>query len=44
MPVRPLPPGRYRLRLEAVSQREDLAPEVLLQTPAVRDSVEIRLP
>lgn len=44
MPVRPLSRGRYVLRFEAVSQRDDIAPEVLLQTPAVRDSIEVRVP
>lgn len=44
MPVGVLPAGRYRLRLELSSQREDLAPEALLQIPAVRDSVDVRVP
>jgi hypothetical protein len=44
----PLPvalhPGRYRLKVDVAAQREDLAPELVLATPAVRDSVEVRLP
>jgi hypothetical protein len=39
-----LPPGPYRLRVEITSEREDLAPETLLQTRPVRDSLELRLP
>ena len=44
MPVRFLPPGMYRLRVELASQREDLAPEVLLKVPPVRDSLAVRVP
>jgi len=44
IPVNPLPRGRYRLRVAVASQREDLAPEVLLQAPTVRDSIEVRVP
>ena len=36
--------GRYRLRVEIAAEREDLAPEVLLPSPPVRDSLEVRLP
>ena len=39
-----LAPGRYRLRVEITTEREDLAPEVLLPARPVRDSLEIRLP
>jgi P pilus assembly chaperone PapD len=39
-----LPPGRYWLMLELTTEREDLAPEVMLRSPAVRDSVEVRIP
>lgn len=39
-----LPSGRYRLRYELVTDREDLDPAVVLQAPAVRDSLEVRLP
>ncbi len=38
------PPGRYWLRFETSSNREDLAPEVVLQSPPVRDSIEVRVP
>ena len=44
MPVGFLPPGRYRLRVELASRRDDLAPEVLLQVRPVRDSIEVRVP
>ena len=40
----PLAPGRYRLKVDVAAQREDLAPELVLATPAVRDSVEVHLP
>jgi hypothetical protein len=36
--------GRYRLRLELSTEREDLPPETLLQSAPVRDSAEVRLP
>jgi hypothetical protein len=39
-----LPPGSYRLRLEFSSERPDIAPDVLLRSPVVRDSVEVTLP
>jgi hypothetical protein len=39
-----LPRGRYWLKLELTTEREDLAPEVMLRSPAVRDSVEVRVP
>jgi hypothetical protein len=39
-----LPPGRYRLRVEVAAEREDLAPEVMLPSRPVRDSLEVRLP
>ena len=44
VPVGILPPGTYRLRVELASQRDDLAPEVLLKVPPVRDSIEVRVP
>jgi P pilus assembly chaperone PapD len=44
LPVTGLPAGRYRLRLDVAAQREDLAPELVLATPAIRDSLEVRLP
>jgi hypothetical protein len=42
--VGPLPAGRYRLRLELDTRRDDLTPDVVLPAPAVRDSVELRVP
>lgn len=39
-----LPPGRYRLRFELATERDDLTAPSLLQSPLVRDSVEVRLP
>jgi hypothetical protein len=39
-----LPPGHYRLRVEVAAEREDLAPEVMLPSRPVRDSLEVRLP
>jgi hypothetical protein len=39
-----LAPGRYWLRYELVTDREDLDAAVVLPAPAVRDSVEVRLP
>jgi hypothetical protein len=35
--------GNYRVRLEFNSERPDIAPELLLRAPAVRDSVEVTL-
>jgi P pilus assembly chaperone PapD len=39
-----LAPGRYRLRVEVTTEREDLAPETLLAARTVRDSLELQLP
>jgi hypothetical protein len=39
-----LSPGRYRLRVEVSTEREDLAPETLLTARPVRDSLELHLP
>jgi P pilus assembly chaperone PapD len=36
--------GRYRLRVEVAAEREDLAPETVLPSRPVRDSLEVRLP
>ena len=36
-----LPPGRYELRVEAASERSDIAPEILNQTTPARDSLEV---
>lgn len=40
----PLPRGRYWLRYELVTEREDLDPSVILKAPAVRDSVQLVVP
>jgi hypothetical protein len=39
-----LPPGRYRLRFEVVTEREDLDPAVVLRAPPVRDSLDLHVP
>ena len=39
-----LPSGRYRLHVEVATERADLAPESLLLSRPVRDSLEVRLP
>ncbi|PYP53470.1 MAG: hypothetical protein DMD45_01300 [Gemmatimonadetes bacterium] len=44
LPIGALAPGRYRLRLDLSTGREDLAPELVLPSPPVRDSVEVRVP
>lgn len=36
--------GRYWLRYEVVTEREDLDPTVVLKAPAVRDSVQLIIP
>ena len=36
--------GRYWLRYEVVTEREDLDPTVVLKAPAVRDSVQLVIP
>jgi hypothetical protein len=38
-----LAPGRYWLKLELTTEREDLASDVVLPSAAVRDSVELRI-
>ncbi|HEX9165394.1 MAG TPA: hypothetical protein VF862_05760 [Gemmatimonadales bacterium] len=43
LPVGGLPPGEYRLRIEAVTDRNDLPPDQLLKAPTVRDSIAVRL-
>jgi hypothetical protein len=43
-PIAGLPGGPYRVRLLLTSERNDIAPELLLRAPAVRDSVSLRLP
>jgi len=37
-------PGRYLLRVEVATEREDLAQETILTARPVRDSLEVRLP
>jgi hypothetical protein len=44
LPIGALAPGRYRVRFELSTGREDLAPELVLPSPPVRDSVEVRVP
>jgi P pilus assembly chaperone PapD len=44
LPGGALEPGRYRLRVEVAAEREDLAPQMLLPSRPVRDSMEVRLP
>jgi P pilus assembly chaperone PapD len=39
-----LPRGRYWLRYEVLTEREDLDPKVVLAAPAVRDSVQLVVP
>ena len=39
-----LPRGRYWLRYEVVTEREDLDPAVVLPSPSVRDSVQLVVP
>lgn len=43
LPLAGLPAGRYRLRLQLTTERPDVAPELLLRTPAVSDSLEVVL-
>ena len=44
LPVAALPAGQYRLRLEFATERDDIAPEVLLRAPVVRDTLAVSLP
>ena len=44
MSVGALAAGRYWLKLRLTTEREDLGPEVLLQSPAARDSIQVRIP
>lgn len=44
LPLKGVPAGRYRLRLEFATERPDIAPELLLRAPVLRDSVEVTLP
>jgi P pilus assembly chaperone PapD len=44
VPTVGLVPGRYRLRFELSTDRTDIAPESVIRSPAVRDSIEVVLP
>lgn len=44
MPLASRTSGRYRLRLELATERSDIAPELLLRTPVIRDSIDVNLP
>jgi hypothetical protein len=44
MPLAHHRPGRYRLRLELATEREDLEPDILLQARPIRDSIEVVIP
>ena len=44
MPLAHHRPGRYQLRLELATEREDLEPDILLQTRPIRDSVAVQIP
>jgi P pilus assembly chaperone PapD len=44
MPINALAPGRYWLRVEVVSERQDIPPEAIDQTAPLRDSIEVSLP
>ena len=43
-PLDSVPPGRYRLRIEITSGRQDLAPDDIVPFKAVRDSMTVQLP
>jgi hypothetical protein len=42
--IGPAPADRYELRIDVATRREDLQPELLLQSPVVRDSVAVTVP
>lgn len=44
MPLNRPTSGRYHLRLELATEREDLEPDILLQARPIRDSIEVRIP
>lgn len=44
LPAGGLRPGKYRLKVDVAALREDLAPELVLATPATSDSLELHLP
>jgi P pilus assembly chaperone PapD len=42
--IGPAPADRYELRVDITTQRDDLRPDLLLQSPTVRDSVAVDAP
>ena len=44
LPPSGLPPGPYRIQVEAAAEREDIAPDLLLRSPPERSSLAFRLP
>jgi hypothetical protein len=44
LPIRGLPAGTYRLRIELASERPDIDPKILLHAVPVRDSLTLALP
>ena len=44
LPLDSIPPGRYRLHVELKSERRDLPRSTLVQSPAVRDFIEVAVP
>jgi hypothetical protein len=44
VPLDSIPPGKYWLRLELKSDRRDVPRSTLVQTPTVRDSLEVAVP
>ena len=44
LPLDSVPPGKYRLHVELKSERRDLPRSTLVQSPAVRDSIEVAVP
>jgi hypothetical protein len=44
LPLDSVPPGKYRLRVELKSERRDVPRSTLVQSPVVRDSIEVAVP
>ena len=44
LPLDSVPPGQYRLHIELKSERRDVPRSTLLQSPVVRDSIEVAVP
>ncbi|HEY7637279.1 MAG TPA: hypothetical protein VH763_17130 [Gemmatimonadales bacterium] len=44
LPAAGLPAGLYHLKIDVASQRADIPPELVLDTPPARDSLEVHLP